>query len=47
MILTHYDIDRRDVAVQYMRKNAVVGNNDTSAGNAVCISERQNETSCV
>jgi hypothetical protein len=47
MILTHYDIDHGDVAVQYMLKNAVVGNSGASTDNAVCVSQWQSEISCV
>jgi hypothetical protein len=47
MILTHYDIDHGDVAVQYMLKNAVVGNSGASTDNAVCVSQWQSKISCV
>ena len=47
MILTHYDIDHDDVAVQYMLKNAVVGNSGASTDNAVCANQWQSEISCV
>jgi hypothetical protein len=47
MILAHYDIDRGDVAVQYMLKNAVVGNSGASTDNAVCVSQWQSGISCV
>jgi hypothetical protein len=47
MILTHYDIDRRDGAVQYTRKNAVDGSNVASSGNAVCASKHESGISCV
>ena len=47
MILAHYDIDRGDVAVQYMLKNAVVGNSGASTDNAVCVSQWQSEIPCV
>jgi hypothetical protein len=47
MILTHYDIDRRDGAVQYTRKNAVANSNDANTDSAICVSQWQNRVLCV
>ena len=38
MTSTHYDIDRRDGAVQYMHKNALASSNGASTDNIVCVS---------
>jgi hypothetical protein len=39
MIFRHYDIDRRDGAVQYMRTNAVVVIGGASTDNTVCANQ--------
>jgi len=46
MFSTHYDIDHRDCAVQYMRKNALVSSNGASTDSIICASKWKNGISC-
>jgi hypothetical protein len=39
MIFRHYDIDRRDGAVQYARTNAVVVIGGASTDNIICVNQ--------